>query len=355
MRKSLTLVLTMLLAGALAASAAVPNMALDRSGTLYRLGSDGEQLVLTINSPSAEEPIVIPVPQTTGIAASSTIVDFDASTATVVAVWQENISEELSRIMLATYHDGTWFGPVSVAGDDGVSASNPSLLVHRTTLPPVVSEESATAGTEDAADAPAADEPPSTITMIHLAWWEGPPDSTGTAAYGSTSLGDDGIPAVEDFAPVELRSLLPFGIVCDSSESSAGLTHPRLFIDQETGDPHVVFADLSDCLFEIVRLHLESPDAAGGEDPPVTSQRRRNVIVFGVRKHIAIKPGLPLDRAEMVVGRGLSIVMHWDDPDQESIDYITLGGDGWSEVSYLKLGPSLSHENGVRLIERLAQ
>ena len=323
--------------------ATAPDMVLAPGATLYRLAPVDDQLAVVVSSP-AEESLVIPVPQTTGVQATAPRIDYDRATTTIVAVWQENTDPDTSRIMLATYHEGTWFGPVQVS-DDAAPAINPSLLVHDARiLVPAEDDES-----ED------------TFVLepwIHLAWWADPgAEDGGHAMYLALPLDGKGVPALEEAAPVELRSLLPFGLSCGYEEDMSSLAAPRLFVDAQTGEPHLIFADLSQCLFEIVRLH---PEPEGSDDDGVlTEQRRRNVIVFGVRKHIAIRPGLRLTEAQFEVGHDLSVVLSWDETDEEGattgISYITLRDEGWSELNTLRLGEDLDHERAMALIRRLAR
>ena len=343
MRRACCLLAVMAFLGGIPAGAAAPDMVLAPGATLYRLVPADGQLAVAVTAPS-EETLLVPVPQTTGVLSTSLRIDFDRATSTVVAAWQETLDSGTSRIMLATLRDGTWFGPVQVSRG-GTDAVNPSLLVHdaRTIVP---AEED---GGED------------TILLepwIHLAWWADPgAGDGGHAMYLGLPLDEEGIPAVDEAAPVELRSLLPYGLSCGYEEDLSSLAAPRLFVDAQTGEPHLIFADLEQCLFEIVRLHPEPEDS--GDDDVVTGQRRRNVIVFGVRKHIAIKPGLRLTEAQFEVGHDLSVVLSWDETDDEgavtAIRYITLRDEGWSDLNTLNLGEGLDHERAMALIRRLAQ
>ncbi len=322
---------------AMVASAGTPNIALGPDGTLYRLEAVDGQLSIAVER-AEQDTDVIPVPQTTGIEASSLLLDVDPATGTVVAVWQETPAEDLSRIMLATWHGGTWFGPVAVAGEDGVTSVHPSLLVHDTKLT-------------------ATDDDGNLVIMgiesrIHMAWWQDPAaDDGGSAYYASTVLDENGVPDMESWDPVSMGSLAPWGSGCSLGEDATGLTYPRLFVDAQSGDPHLIFADLPNCMFGIVRLAEEAtPD---GDDEPATSQRRRNVIVFGLRKMVFIKPGLPLNDADFEVGHNLSIALYWNAGD--ALQYITLDEDSWSDIKSLKLGDHLSREDAVNLVRRLAR
>jgi len=331
MRRTLGIALAVSFLGAVFAGAAVGTMTLDRSGTLYRVAPADTGLAITMSVPG-EEPAVVRIPQTEGIDVSQSVMAFDNRSRTVVIAWQED-DGDISRIQLATYHHGTWFGPVALTGLDGVSAANPSLLVH-------------TAVTH------LEDETTVVTTFIHLAWWAGAIDGAGEgyAMYAAIRLDDQGVPAVDEADPVALRTLLPFGIVCGMQDNNASLAHPKLFIDPQTGDPHALFVDTTSCMFEIVRLHEELP---AQDDDTITAQRRGHVVVFGVRKDISIPPGLRLRGTQFVVGHNLSVVGYWDG--ESGIDYILMGNAGWSEIRTLRVDDTLSHEQAVGLIRQLAR
>jgi len=317
------------------ASAGTPNIALGPDGALYRLDTVDGQLVLTVER-SEEEIDVVPVPQTTGIEAAELLLDIDPATGTLVAAWEETLSEDLAQIALATWKDGTWYGPVIVAGGTGEVAVHPSLLIHDTKLT-MTDEDGNTvlAGIE---------------SRIHMAWWQDPDaEDGGSAYYATTILDENGVPEMESWAPVSMGSLAPWGSGCSLGDNVPGLTYPRLFVDVQSGDPHLIFTDLPSCMFGIVRL-LGEPEE--GEDDTVTSQRRRNVIVFGLQKMVFIEPGLPLNNTDFEVGHNLSIVLYWVDDD--AVNYITLDEDSWSEIKSLRLGDHLSREDAVNLVRGLA-
>jgi len=337
MKRAILCLAVLLATVAMVASAGTPNIALGPDGTLYRLEAADSGLSLIMER--AEQNLdIIPVPQTTNIKATSLLIDFDPATKTIVAAWQENPTEGLSRIMLATLHDGTWFGPITVAGQSRLNAAHPSLLAHDTKL---------TATDDDGNVVITGIE-----SRIHLAWWEDlTADDGGSAYYASTILDENGIPDMEDWVPVEMEALVPWGSGCTLDEDASGLTYPRLFVDAQSGDPHLIFADLPNCMFGIVRL-AEEAEPQDDEDP-VTSQRRRNVIVFGLRKMVFIKPGLPLNDANFEVGHNLSIALYWNADD--AVQYITLDEDSWSEIKTLKLGEHLNREDAIELVRDLAR
>ncbi len=335
MRTKTSLALSLLLATAMTAAAAVPDMALDHAGTLYQLTNNGTQLILSVRSPGGDPPRLIAVPQTAGYQTSALSVSLDRPNKTAVLAWQENLGPGLSRVMVATYHEGTWFGPLSVSetGAGGVSAINPVLLVHRSTL----------------ADA---DGNPYQQAFIHLAWWADPdaPDG-GYAMYAYMRLNADGTPILSDLHPEELHSSMPYGLSCSLLDHAATFAHPKLIIDPQTGDPQLLFADLDQCLLTVIDLHPDTGDHDG--EPSATAQRKRNVIVFGVRKQIFVTPTLPFDHAEIAIGHNLSVVMYWDT--DGAIDYVTMDDQKTSDISSIPLGEGLNHEKAVQLIDRLVE
>lgn len=337
MQRAIAYLAVLLSTVAMAASAGTPNIALGPDGTLYRLEAADSGLSLILER-AEQNPEIIPVPQTANANASSLLIAFDPATKTIVTTWQENPTENLSRIMLATLHEGTWFGPIAVAGQSRLNAEHPSLLVHDTKLTATDDDGNVVVTGID--------------SRIHLAWWEDlTADDGGSAYYASTVLYENGIPDMEDWVPVEMKALVPWGSGCQLEDDASGLSFPRLFVDAQSGDPHLIFADLSNCMFAIVRLR-EAPESDGDEDP-VTGQRRRNVIVFGLRKMVFIKPGLPLNDANFEVGHNLSIALYWNAGD--AVQYITLDQDSWSDIKTLKLGDHLSREDAINLVRGLAR
>jgi hypothetical protein len=327
-RITLAFVCLALVAGATCARAG--DMTLTKGGSLYRLSSDGEQLVLTI---TAAEGTVTPnpVPQTTGVAARNLEVAVDEATGTVVTLWQEG-EGPAAQIALATLNSGVWQGPLLLAGGSGVSAANPALLVRRVTT--VVEEESGPVTYSD--------------TFAHVAWWQGLESADGgLTMYAVIPVEDIGSFDLSLVTPRALRDLIPFGLPGCSIDDPALLTHPRLFVDPQSGDPHILAVDLAGCLFQIVQLkpRLDDPD-------PVT-KRRRHTIILGYSEMIAINPALPLETAKVEVGHNLSVVLYWDT--DNAVSYANLDAEGWSAVKVLPLGTGLSHDQAIELIRGLAK
>jgi len=329
-RHALLVLAVTLAAGSVWATA--PGMSLDQDGRLLQLAPGEDRLELSRTSADGQTEI-IPIPGTTGSTSSQHLLEIDSSTGAVILAWQEHIDDALSQVRMASYVEGTWFGPFIVAGGDGVGARNPALLV---TSAETALDDGTTVET----------------TFAHLAWWEDSPVvDGGIAMLGEVLIDDAGRPLLNESLAYELRTLIPWGVSCDAAEQPEPLAHPKLFVDPGTGDAHILFVDLTDCLFEIVQLHptLEAED---DQDDEATEQRRRHVIEFGVRKDIVIAPDLQLGGTSFEIGHDLAVVGHWDV--DGSIEYIRMDDSGWSNVRTLDL-QNISHEDGVRLIRKLVR
>jgi hypothetical protein len=328
--RRITFVIALLALVAGAVSVRAGDMTLTKSGSLYRLASDGEQLVLTLTAADGSV-TSLPVPQTTGIDARNLEVAVEESTGTVVTLWQEG-EVPAAQIALATLNAGAWQGPTLVAGYNGASAANPALLVRRVTT--VVEEESGPVVYS--------------TTTAHVAWWQGLESADGgLTVYAAIPIEDNGSFDLSLVVPRVLRDLIPFGLPGCSIEDPALIAHPRLFVDPQTGDPHILAVDLAGCLFQIVQLkpRLDEPD-------PVT-KRRRHTIIFGYAEMIATNPALPLQTAKVEVGHNLSVVLYWDTAN--AVSYANLDAEGWSAVKVLPLNTGLSHEQAIELIRGLAK
>ena len=191
MRSKTAVIVALTLVAATTSLAGVDEMALSREGTPYRLVHMDDRLVLLIDEPAGlpgapgasnnlpSSVNAVPVPQTTGVFPSNLNLGFDHRSGTAVAVWQEVVDSETARVMLATFRAGTWFGPVAVAGDDGLTATNPVLLVHEYITVDEFGNEIIT-------------------SFIHLSWWRGGDDNGGYAEYQGMPVNDDGTPVGPD-------------------------------------------------------------------------------------------------------------------------------------------------------------
>lgn len=340
MRRTHTLLL-MLVAVAMAVPAAAGDMALGRSsGDLYRVQDTDNGLSVTRTAPDGTITESV-IPQTVELDPTSLGIVVHEASGSVYVVWQRN-QRYLTSVDFAALVDGTWVGPYTLAGNALASARNPQMVAHTVEteieIAPAVDDEAPTTETL-------------TTTFLHLVWWNHlDEDDPGVAYSGALPLLDDGMPAFEEFDPTPLADLLPYGIGCSGIEDDASnLTFPKLFVDPETGNPHVLATDFSECLFQIIQISYGVEDLG---DDFVGTKRRRHITVYRVERTIAVNPQLKLAGASAEVGHDLSIVLHWDTDD--AIDYMQLTEDDASEVRTLKLD-GLSHEEAVDLIRSLAR
>ena len=340
MRRVSTLLL-ILSAAVIAVPAAAGDMALSRAtGDLYQIGVDDYGLAVTRTTTDGTETSSI-IPQTTGLEPTSLHLAVDDPTGSLYAVWQSN-DTDLPSIEFAAFVGGTWFGPYTLAGNDGSDARNPQMLLHR--IESVIEVPPADDGDEPTTETLA-------TTFVHMVWWSHiGSDDSGAAFYAAIPLLDDGMPAFEDFAPTPLTDLLPYGIGCSGLEDEASsLTFPKLFLDPQTGNPHVLATDFSECLFQIVQVMYEVREP---DEELIGTKRRRHITVYRAERTIAVNPRLKLAGASAEVGHDLSIVLHWDEAD--AVKYMQLTEDDASEVRTLKLD-GLTHEQAVDLIRSLAR
>jgi hypothetical protein len=340
MRRTHTLLL-MLVVVAVAVPVAAGDMALGRStGDLYRVHDTERGIAVTQTTPDGTVTESV-IPQTAELDPTSLGIVVHEASGSVYVVWQRN-QRYLTSVDFAALIDGTWAGPYTLAGNALASARNPQMLTDTVTteieIAPTTEDEEPTTETV-------------TTTFLHLVWWSHVnEDDPGVAYFGALPLLDGGMPAFEEFAPQPLADLLPYGIGCGGiGDDATNLTFPKLFIDPDSGNPHVLATDFSECLFQIIRILYEVEDR--GEEFTGT-KRRRHITVYRVERTIAVNPQLKLAGASAEVGHDLSIVLHWDTED--AVDYMQLTQDDASEVRTLKLD-GLSHEEAVDLIRSLAR
>lgn len=338
-----SVVLISALVTAVALPAAAGDMTLSRStGTLYRLSDSDDGLV--VNARYADGVMTTSaIPQTTASVMSSLNVAVDPASGGVYALWQEDDSEFHSRIRFAYLLDGTWSGPFTLAGDDGTDARNPQMMFDHvvTDVEVPAAEEGGDPTIETVA-----------TSFVHMVWWShlGEGDS-GAAFYVGLPLADDGRPDFSHFAPAPLTDLLPYGIGCHGLDGDAhNLTFPKLFLDPQSGNPHVFATDFSQCLFQILRIMY---DVVEEDDPATGLKRRRHIADWRSEEMIGVNPSLPLSTATAEVGHNLSIVLYWDA--DQAVDYMQMSEDETSEIRSLPLGADLSHEQAVDLIRTLAR
>ncbi len=322
---------------AVAAGAGAADMALTRQGTLYRAAYAADAgIVITERGPGGTvRDLTVPLTASTDAAAIH--LDADAATGGLYVVWQSGIEPD-TRVELAWYHDETWYGPYVLAGGDGTVAHSPEMLFHRTTVTADWFDDDGNPTTVDVQ-----------MAFLHVVWWQR--DSgydAGVAMYQSVPVGEDGVPALGDRDPVALAELLPYGIGCPGIDDVTELASPRLFVDPQSGNPHVMATDLADCLIQILELR-----AGLADEPDLDPKRRRTVIILRTQEMLYVNPDLPLASAEAEVGHGLSVVLHWDA--DQAVEYIQLEGELWSDIRSLPLTDGLDHERAVDLIRSLVR
>ena len=328
--RRLRLALALVLTVGLGVSASASDMTLARSGDLYTLDLTEEGL--TVNANLADGSVVdLLVPQTAGIVAPSYHVGVDQGSGAVFVLWQENEGLE-STVMFASHSAGTWYGPVVLAGGDGTAAINPEMLVFRHSVEVEPEEEGGEPLiVED--------------SILHLVWWSFEETlEDGVAVYSSVPVDDDGLPIFEDVDVRPLTDLLAFGIACPQITDASALAHPRLFVDPQSGNPHVFATDIGQCLFQILELEYQPEHDA-------ISKRRRRVVIFGRSRMAPVRADLSLATARVEVGHELALVVYWNRGD--TIDYLRLTHDGWTDKRSLPLGDDLDLERALELIRTL--
>jgi hypothetical protein len=313
-----------------AAAAGAGNMTLTRAGDLYQVGETEAGLVVNaiLNDGSTADLLV---PQTAGIGAQSIHVGVDELTGSIFVLWQEGTDGD-TKVVFANYTQETWFGPMDLAGGDGTAGMNPELLIFRHTAEVQIEGEELPRVYED--------------TFLHIAWWgyvDAP--NEGSAYYVGLPLDEAGMPDFAEFDPRMVSELLPFGINCAVGGDAPALLHPRLFVDPESGNPHVFATDFGQCLLQIIELKYQ-PQFESLE------KRRRRVVEFGRARMLTVRGDVNLATAKLAIGHNLSVVMFWDE--EEGMEYIRADEAGWSEMRSLSLGEGLSRDTAVELIRDLA-
>ena len=313
---------------------AVGPMTLTRGGNLYSVATVDNQVVVTARyaDGTVEE---LYVPQSAAAVDDSLQVGVDPATGALYVLWQKKTDME-ARLRLAGYLDGTWIGPMTFAGNDGTSAANPQMIIHRS----VSTYDEATEEGEEPVEFEIA------TTFIHLAWWSRvSEDEVGAAQYMAVPLDEDGVPQFRDVVPIPLIDFLPYGIACFDIGPAENLKHPKLLIDPRSGNPAVFATDLNSCLFQIFELRPQVVEDS-------LTKRRRQIIILRSPSTVPLRPDLPLAATKIEVGSGLKLIMHWDG-EEDLLNYLELDQEGLSETKSLPLGEKLSHEQAVELIRGL--
>jgi hypothetical protein len=314
---------------AVAAMSAAGDMALTQNGDLYRVAQTEQGLVITatLADGSSSE---YTVPQTANTVTSAINLAVDSIDGGIFLLWQQDEAID-ATVMFASYNDDAWFGPTLLAGGDGTAAARPQMLLFRAESTVEDIDENGDPIFIEVVD-----------TYLHTTWWsfDGLVEE-GVAIYLPIPLDELGSPDVAAYDPVILAELLPYGIHCDGIESGEALASPKLFLDLQSGFPHVFATDFAECLFHI----LELAHVVGIE--PVT-ERRRHTIILRHGSTIAVDSDLPLATSNVVVGRDLTLVLYWDG--EGTVEYKRMSSEGSSEVMSLTLGENLNHEQAVELI-----
>ena len=320
------------------AGATASNIVLDRPGNLYRAVATENGIVVLVTSPDGNSRMET-VPGTEAGAFGRVSLAVEPNGTALVVVWTDRSVPSGDRVEAAVFASDLWYGPYTLGGNDGGVAVHPSLFldtIHET------ADDGAT----------------SVIPFVLVAWWQAPnldALAEGHAELASFSLSENGEPLMDELAVEPLQTDTPWGVTCEASSHADSLTYPYLFKDPQSGDPHVMFVDFTDCLFSIRQITIEPENSEGGDDPDddVTAQRRRHVVVFGRSEVIAIPTRVSFENASFEVGHDLSIVGYWDGED--GIEYVRMDENGWSETRTLPVDGGLTHEQAVDLIRRLAQ
>ena len=330
MRHFRPIIVALTLAVCFAAVASAADMTLTGSGDLYRLTLEEDGLTVTATM-SDESIVELLVPQTAGIVTPSYHVGVDESSGAVFVLWQENEGPE-ATVVFASHSEGTWYGPTVLAGGDGTAAINPQMLVFRHSKEFKADEEG---------------EEPIVVqdSILHLVWWSFEEAiEEGGAVYSSVPVDDLGLPIFDDVDVRSLTDLLAYGIACPEITDAARLAHPRLFVDPQSGNPHVFATDIGQCLFQIIELKYRPQFDS-------ITKRRRRVVIFGRSRMAPVRADLKLATARVQVGHNLTLVVYWNKGD--AVDYLKLTEEGWTDMRSLALGDDLGVERALELIETL--
>ena len=322
-----TLIAILLVGTAMTATAG--DMVLTRTGEFYRVAQSDDGLVVSrrLTDGTVDEYLV---PQTAGIAVTSMQVGVDEPTGAIFVAWKQGDELE-STIQIAWLADQWWIGPYPMAGRDGTAVENPQMMLDRVVT--VIEEEGESIEVA--------------TTFLHMVWWSYTENrEDGSAFLASVPLDEHGNPQIDVFQPVALHDLLPYGVGCEGIADAAGLTYPKVFVDPQSGTPHVFATDFSNCAFQILRLDYEVIEEWVGD-----IKRRRHVVVLGNVAMIAANSNIILSTAKVEVGHGLDLVMYWDTED--AIAYIQLDENGVPPEQSLAYGEGLTREEAIEMVRSL--
>ena len=328
MRGARATLIAILLVG-MAVTASAGDMVLTRNGEFYRVAPSNDGLVVNHRFTDGTVAGYL-IPQTAGIAATSVQVGVDEQTGAIFVVWQTG--DELDAVIhIAWLANEWWRGPYSIAGGQGTAVENPQMLIDRVVTVIEEDGESIEVAT----------------SFLHLVWWDYlETREDGSALLASFPLDENGNPQIDVFPPIALSDLLPYGIGCEGIDDAAGLAHPKIFVDPQSGAPHIFATDFSNCLFQILKIDYDIDEFWVGD-----TKRRRHIVLLGHSSMIATNPDIILSSAKVEVGHGLDVVMYWDTED--AVAYVQLDENGVPPVQSLAYGEGLTREQAIEMIRSL--
>ena len=328
MRRARATLIAILLVG-MAATATAGDMVLTRNGELYRVAPSDDGLVVSHRLTDGTVADYL-VPQTSGIAATSLQVGVDEQTGALFVAWQTGIEPDTS-IEIAWLGDDWWKWHYTIAGGDGTAVENPQMMLDQ--VVDVIEEDGESIEV--------------VTTFLHLVWWGyNETRDDGSAYLASMPIGEESNLEIDAFQPIALSDLLPYGVGCEDIEDAEGLAHPKVFVDPQSGTPHIFATDFSNCLFQILRLDYDIDEYWVGD-----IKRRRHIVLLGHSSMIAANPDIILSTAKVEVGHGLDVVMYWDV--EGAVAYVQLDEDGVPPIQSLAYGDGLTHEQAIEMVRGL--
>ena len=327
-----------LLLFATAAIAAGP-YSLDRNGVLWSGTSQPEGLVL-IATQDDETLVRTVIPFELGLAGTSDTqiqVAADDLTGKVTVVWQRNWTAELSEIMLAVWHDGSWERIVHLTDDITTHARNPVIQL---------SEVSTSTPEPDGGS-------PVTISdsFLNVLWWEGTSQQHGGYALLrlTAEAGEH-----DELLTQNLDRYTTIGLACDTPAPPAALEHP-LFAAQTARDRvSILFGSERNCLFQLAEIRFKLQTRATTDGITAIAQRRRHMPIFGVRKFFPMTEDVSMEAARIVLGTDLNPVIYRV-VNGTTVEYITATDTGWSPRRTLTVKDGLTMDQAIPLVENLAR
>jgi len=325
---------------AVAAFAAEP-YTLDRNGVFWRVEAtpSGTALVATKEGVELTRSLV---PFALGIAGqhdSNLQLVADELSGKVVLAWQRNFSEAYSEIMLASWRDGSWERVEYLVGAPALRPRNPVLRL-----------------AQAQSSYPDPEDPEHQLTVKEsfalLAWWEG--DSRDQRArLAVLRLTAE----AHEEGGLELREVPTspgIGFNCPQPLAEDTVERPT-FASQPPGPiSHLLVASPNTCFLLVheIRFALAPPQEQEG-GISVEGTRRRHTPIFGVRRILPVTRELATEGTKVVLGAHLEPVLYQVLPD--GLRYVVASERGWSEPRKLAIGPELSLDKAIALVENLAR